>query len=593
MKKIGKVFATFLLWSFCFSFLISADKNIRLYIQDMEQNPIRQVEKGVPFLLQVVVDNMQGVKQPEDISGFENFKVTRYGASQSTNIINGQRTDRMIFNYGLNAEKLGTFSLGPVFMRDKDGVEVSSDVVHIIVGDKTIAHSVKKMPYFLETQVDKKLLYLGEELLVKIRFYYTSAFENLQFINAKFENFIIGEISQNNVVGKETIRGGEYNYQEWLIKLYPEKTGTLIIPSMQVAFRVAADFSQNLMGIFDMFGMSSEKRVQSAARSVDVISLPESKNYKHVTAVGKFDQAVFALKQNKADVGEGIVATCSVSGVGNFEMIKAPLLQLPAGLKYYEANSSISKLENGRQEKIFEYIVQAEHSGDFVIPSQKFVFLDVEQKDYKSLSTNEVGLKISGGAVPVVSKNEERVAGNDIASKALDGTSVNYVFKEGEIDYVVESGLISAPSHSMISNVLSGIILFLMVLACLVVLIVLYKKYFGISWHETYWGYYVFVQWQLYKISRKKSVPELYALFEQVCGRFHVKLQGHIIVDAFKKAKLSDAKIAEWQNFLKELFIFVFAKKENVQKDKEEILQQGQYWIKELLRVLFACRKNR
>ena len=176
MKKIGN------LGSICFVFVMffisttifSVDKNIRLYIQDMEQNPIRQVEKGVPFLLQVVVDNMNGVQQPENIPGTEQFGVTRYGSSQSTNIINGLRTDRMIFNYALRAQDTGTFRLGPLSIRDKDGTMVTSESIQVVVGDTTISHSVKKQPYFLETKIDRKSLYVGQELAVKIRFYYAN-----------------------------------------------------------------------------------------------------------------------------------------------------------------------------------------------------------------------------------------------------------------------------------------------------------------------------------------------------------------------------------------------------------------------------------
>lgn len=582
MKKIGEGKIFLLIWAFCCSFLHSVDKNIRLYIQDMDQNPIRQIEKGVPFLLQVVVDNVQGVQLPDDIAGFENFKVTRYGASQSTNIINGQRADRMIFNYGLNAENLGNFSLGPVLIRDKDGVEISSDVVHVVVGDKTIAHSVKKTPYFLEAQVDKKLLYIGEELLVKIRFYYANEYQNLQFIDAKFDDFIAGEIIQNNAIGKENIRGGEYNYREWLIKLYPQKTGTLIVQSVQAVFRVAADFSQNLMGIFDMFGMSSEKRVQSAARSVDVVPLPESKMYKDVTAVGQFDQAIFALKQHEAEVGEGIVATCTVSGVGNFEMIKAPLLQLPMGLKYYDANSSLRKLENGKQEKTFEYIVQAEHSGDFLINSQQFVYFDPVKKSYKTLPTQEVKLKISGEVIsPALN-----IAQEGIAPKGSHDAVASYVFKEGEINYVIESGLVSVPVNSMVDKFLSLLIKLLMVLVGLSIIVMLYKNYIEGSWSQTYWGYYICLQWQLYSITRKQSVAGLYGLFEQLSNRFDVELQSAQIVDAFKRIKMSDSEIKDWQMFLKEMFEFVFDRQEVERKKKQQIIQNGQYWIKKMFKAL-------
>ena len=238
MKKIGSI-----LFLFLFAASISShDKMIRLYIQDMAQNPIRQAEKGVPFMFQVVVDNMNGVQQPDDIPGFENFKVTRYGSSQSTNIINGLRTDRMIFNYALQSDAMGPFQVGPVSIKDKDGTVVASESVQVRVGDTAIAHAVKKQSYFLETTIDKKSLYVGQELLVKIRFYYLTKFEDLKIVNPNFEGFAVGEISQNPTSGVQEIKDQEYRYQEWIIKLYPGKVGMLLVPAVQATYKVSNDF---------------------------------------------------------------------------------------------------------------------------------------------------------------------------------------------------------------------------------------------------------------------------------------------------------------------------------------------------------------
>lgn len=601
MKKIGnfelKLFLEQVLLSFSGSLklllllfivspLFSVEKNVRLYVHDMDHNPIRQIEKGIPFLLQVVVDNINGAEEPNHIPGFEKFQVTRYGSSQSTNIINGQRTDRTIFNFALRAESFGTFQLGPLSIQDKQGNVVVSDVAHVVVGDTTVAHSIKKSPFFLETRVDKKSLYVGEELLVKIRFYYVNEFENLRIVDPKFEGFVIGEISQEPVVGKEMVRGLEYRYQEWLIKVHPKKAGALIVPSVQAVFRVAADFSQNIMGIFDMFGMSSEKTVQSPARSIDVVPLPQSEFFKNVTAVGDFDRAVFSLNQSKGEVGEGMVATCVVSGSGNFEMIKAPELQLPAGLKYYEANSSLRKIENNKQEKTFEYIVQAEHSGDFVIPAQEFKYFDVVEKKYKKLLTNEALLKVVED-VPAFQENEETAGGGRPVSSPLKDTAPSYTFKEGEINYVVETGLVFNPGSVIIEGLLFWLIKLLIFLSSLILLFLLYKNYIEAFWYKTSWSYYISMRWMLYKAIRNQNVLELYGLFEQVCKHFNIELQGQSIVDGFKKAKVPDVKLQEWKLFVKTLLEVVFFEKHSFVKDKLLILEQGRYWMLELLKVCY------
>lgn len=581
MKRIGS-FLLAILFSFS---LFCADKNIHLYIQDMAQNPIREIEKGVPFLLQIVVENMNGIDEPESILGFENFQVTRYGSSQSTSIINGQRTDRIIFNFGLSAQKLGTFKIGPLSMQDAAGAEVKSGVVQVVVGDKTVAHSVKRQSFFLETQVNKKNLYVGEELLIKVRFYYINDVENLNIIRPKLEGFILANISSEPASGAEVIKGEEYHYQEWLITAYPEKTGTLIVPPVQAVFRSVSDFSQGFMGIFDMLGMSSEKTVQAAARSVDVVALPESRQYKNISAVGQFDQAVFALMQNKGDVGEGVIATFTVSGAANFPMIKAPELHLPAGLKYYESSSSVRALEESKQEKTFEYIIQAEQPGEFVIPSQQFIYFDSTEKKYNSLSTSETVLKINGDALVLKKSDDEETSDNPLSSSLNEGS--NYVFKQDQIDYVLDSGFESYATNIFFGKVLSWLLAALIIFSCLILLLGLYSTYVGISWHETYWGYYFFVRWQLWKIARNQDMFAMYELFQQISNHYHLELQGEILADVLKKANLSDVKLQEFSQFLQSLLFLVFAKQQSIAKNKEQVLGQGKYWALELLK---ACR---
>lgn len=563
------------------------DKVVRLYVQDMEQNPIRQVEKAVPFLLQVVVDNVEGVESPEHILGFDHFQVTQHGTSKSTSIVNGRRTDRLIFNYVLRAEQTGTYRLGPLTVKDKDGTEVTSESVQVVVGDKTVTHDVRKQPFFLETQIDKKSLYVGEELSVLVRFYYVSDFENLRIVEPRFDNFAVGEIDKVPRDGKQTIKGQEYEYKEWSIKLYPEKAGVLLIPAIQAAFKNSYDFAQGLMGLFDVFGMGSEKSVQASARSVDVLPLPESKEHKYVTAVGVFDRATFALKKVQGDVGEGIVATCTVTGIGNVETMKAPFLKLPEGLKHYEANSSVKKLESGKYEKTFEYIVQADQPGEFKILAQKFVYFNPQLKAYKSLSTNEASLKIMGQAV---SKQNDDVAQSNtvVSASTAPNSKPGYQFKKDQIQYVVESSSLLHISHdSMFHSMISWLLLLFGIIAACAALYWLYHAYVGISWHETYWGYYVSVRLKMRTLEQKQDLYGLYLLFGQVCQRFGLELQGENVLELLKKNNISDAKIKEWQLFVQQLLATVFSQQGEKQKEKLLLLQQGLHWAKELLR---CCR---
>lgn len=577
MQKIGSFLSII-----CFSTLLfSGDRSIRLYMQGFDQNPIRQAEKSVPFLLQVVAENMQGVRPPGHIPGTENFVVSYQGSSQSTNIINGKRTDRVLFNYTLQSDEIGSFSIGPVSIKDKDGTLVRSESIPIIVGDTAIAHTVKKQPYFLETKLSKKKLYVGEELVVGIRFYYSNEFEDLKIINPKLENFSVGETSQQPTIGTETVRGKEYHYQEWLLKMYPEKTGTLIVPAVQAIFRTGTDFSRGLMGFFDMFGMSSEKTVQASPRSVEVLSLPESRQYKNVTAVGQFNKAIFGFNKDKGEVGEGIIATYVIRGVGNFGMLNAPTLRLPQGLKYYEANSSVQTLESGEQEKTFEYIIQAEEPGDFIVEPQQFVYFDSEKKIYKNVATNSSQLIVTGDSI-IKSKKEVLKDCDQVSSEGKDPIK-KYAFKDNEINYVRDASFPLTQGSDFVQVIISWILRLFIWLVVSVILYGVYQAHIGVSWHETYWGYFLYMRWQLYVIKRRNDIFALYGLFEQFCDRYNFELQGGEIIDMLKASNMSYEKIEAWKFFLQKFFSVVFSQEVVAPEAKEKLFAQGVFWMKELI----------
>lgn len=587
-KRIGKFLLLVCLVS---SVLSCHDKAVHLYIQDMEQNPIRQAEKAVPFLLQVVADNVESISYPDDIPGFENFHVTRSGSSQSTSIMNGKKTQRIIFNYVLRGEQAGVFNLGPLSIQDNDGTKVASDTVQVRIGDKTITHNVKKQPHFLQIEVDKKSLYVGQGLTVSIRFYYVQDFENLRIVEPKFEDFHVGSIAQDVIDGKEVARGQEYHYKEWQIKVYPTKIGTLVIPPVQAVFAVQPNhFKQGLMGLFDVFGMNTERTVQASARSVEVQPLPESKQFKHVTAVGQFDKAMFEMQNDRGDIGEGLVAKLTVIGNGNVDVMKAPILQLPEGLRYYEANNSVKKLQENSYEKIFEYILQADKPGDFTIVSQKFVYFDSKDETYKSLKTNSASLAIVG-EIGVKKDAEQQIETKEVATNQKVKTK-KYQFKDNQINFVQETGLVRTTQETVLHQLFSWLLLFLGWLSLMSLCYWLYRAYFEKSVEDNFWMYYVSVRLQLLKIYKKQDVYGLYKLLQQICQRYNLDLQGDEIVQCLQKLKRSDAYIEKWKTFVHHIMAVIFSKKQLSKKEQRELLEQGRSWVKELLLCCKTMQKK-
>ena len=581
-KRIGKILLACLLGST----LVCADQSIKLYLQDMDQNPIRQAEIAVPFLLQVVAENIENADYPDSIDGFDQFQVTRYGASQSTSIINGQKSERKIFNYVLKSDKPGSYKIGPVSIKDSQGLKIKSDVLHFRVGDTAVAYNLKKQSYFLQVQVDKKSVFVGQDLLLSIRFYHNQDFDQLKIIEPRFDNLHADSTLQGPQEGQEFIRGQEYNYKEWKMKVYPQKSGNIVVPAIQAVYTVPSYLQRNSMGgLFDMFSLNAEKTVYSSPRSVQVKDLPESDMYKGVTAIGTFSEIVFNIEQEKVDVGEGVVAKLEVKGDGNLDMITAPKLNLPTGLRYYESNSTVLK-----QSKVFEYILQADQQGDYTIEPQSFAYFDIEKEEYRSLSSKAQSITVVAEAPAVI--NSQQTITKDTVAKDTLAVQKKYVFKEHEIDFVNETGLfIQESQESMVQYILSWIVFFLLWCSLVIAFYWFYIYIVGVPLMQTYWLSYVVIRLSAYRAYQQQDLHKMYMIIKSICDKYNVDVHNNDIVQLFVKVK-SDQVAQDWSQFLERMMHVLFSGQTITSKEKQQLLQQTIGWIKLLLLVL-RVRKSR
>lgn len=578
-KKIGNSLLVFCLIT---STLLHSQA-VRLFMQDLNHNSIRQAEKAVPFILQVVADNIEGAQRPYAIKGLEVFDMLEESSSQSTTIVNGQRNQRIVHNYIVKSDKTGTFTIGPVEIKNNESKVIVSEPLQVRIGDQVITHNLKKQPYFLEVKLNKKSLYVGEELLIKIRFYYVDEFQNLRIVKPDLQGFFVESDVSQSVVGTDKMNGDDYNYQEWILKVFPEQTGTLIIPPFQAVFMMPANFQQGLLGLFDVFSMSSERIVHAPARSVDVLALPESDVYKDVTAVGRFNNVSFELGNLSAEVGEGVVGIYKIFGVGNVESFKAPLLILPNGLRYYESNSSVKKINNDLFEKTFEYILQADKPGTFEIPKQVFNYFDNKEQKYKQLYTNNSFISIKD---TVLSSNQLEKQQEEQSVKKYQN---NYVFKDNQIDFVYQNYLYHEQSNTILPYILFWLLMLFGWLSFIILVYWLYCTYIGIKILELYWIYYLVVRIKLVQSVRRKNVQNIYKNFYDVSKRYSFDLQSEEIIEYFKKNHKSSEFILQWKNFVADLLHEVFASNNSHnQLTEKKLLEQSVYWMKELLRYCYT-----
>lgn len=580
-KRTGKIAILFVIIFNVLS-IQAHNKNISVSIQNMQQQEIEHAQIGIPFLLQITVDNLEAIVEPKGLEIAKQCTVQFYGTTQSMSAINGVRTHRVLFTYVVTPDVKGSLELGPVTLTDTNGDEIRSEKIIVPVGDIAEPEYRQKQMYLLVADSNVKTAYLGQKIIVYLRFCYTKSFDNLSIENVAINGAHCGY--QDPVWQQSNTTVGEHDYscKQIYFELYPNKLGTLVIPQFKATFMPDQAQQQQAFGagFFSLLGLANTRVVQSYPKGIEIVPLPESSSHTNVTAIGQFHKVTLLSAQKKGMVGEGMVLKMMVEGDGNLEIVRAPELQLPSGLHSYEGNSSLQRDGLQRSVKTFEWIVQADQPGSFVIPAQKFIYFDPVIGKYQQLMSASVTIKIDGTAISSQDHQPQETE-KDVAPEQVEQIVQNP--QSQDISHL-ESSTFFPPDkdESRFSDLLNWLICLLIILLVVLGAGWLLKPYMV----QLFWVQKLQYQWKFWQICRQHNMQTLYHFFEQLGVDYGFGLQDEQLHDLFQKLNLSDETFENWQNFIVMLLEFNFAKYKS-----EEDAQLAFHLAKQWFPIILSCCK--
>jgi hypothetical protein len=371
---------------------------------------------------------------------FNDFKIVG-GPSQSNNIqiINGKMSRQFSITYVLEATKEGKFTL-PSATISSNGKDLTSNTVQISVVKPSQARidqmkKEKEQNQNLEAQardiinknlkvtvnVDKTSIYVGEPVVATYKLYLHPQLNILQLTNDKVpqlngfwnQDINLGEIKY----GLEEINGTAYRTATIKkVILFPQQSGNLKVDSYSFNATVRlqiqnqkrqrsrdpfADFFDDFFS--DPFFNNSYKDfntiVTSPTIDIKVKPLPNPTPVGFTNAVGNYTINSW-LDKTQAKTGEAVTYKIKISGRGNLKLLSPPELNLPSNLEVYEPktidNTKITE-SNIEGDIIFEYVIIPQTTGEYKIPSLPFSFFDLSNKQFKTLNTADLTLKVIQG----------------------------------------------------------------------------------------------------------------------------------------------------------------------------------------------------
>ncbi len=383
---------------------------------------------------------------------------------QSTQIINGQRTERLEISYtfimrptGEGVAKIGA-ATATVGGKNYTTKELSIEVVkgeaqqsgqqqqqgvaggNAQSSQRSSTGEVSSKDVFLKLSFSKTKVVKGEPIIATLKLYTRvpiAGFEDIKF--PVFNGFWSQEIEtpQNINFVRENVDNQIYNSA--VLRRYmllPQQTGDIAVKPAEMICQVQVRSSYSGgRSIFDDFFDSGyqvvKKRVSSAEAVIKVSALPAGAPASFGQGVGNFSLKV-ALSRDSVKAHEAGSLIVTVEGSGNLNLIEAPKVQLPADFELYDVKTSnnYSYGNNGIQgSKTFEYPFIPRSEGVFEVPPVEYSYYDIKSGKYVTLKSLPVEIKVA--------KGDGQVSGGTL----MQGISKQAVANLGEdIRYIQQGG---------------------------------------------------------------------------------------------------------------------------------------------------------
>ena len=412
-------------------------------------------------------------------------------SSSKIEIINGNVSQRVdySFTYVLQATEEGIFDLGPAKITVDGKIYESNPMkIQVVAGSSQQGsqggnnNNSQQQPaddlsddIFMRAVVDKTNPYQGEQVIITYKLYFRVNISNLIFDKEpSFKGFWVDDLLENPQKFRqyqETYKGNVYQVAEVRkYALFPQQNGKVEIQPAQLTCQAQVqNTNRRSRDPFDSFFndpffnrvKTVEVPLTSNKINLNIKPLPTAgKPAEFSGAVGNFD-FTSSLDRNSVKANEAINLKFTVSGSGNVELVDKINVNFPPDFEVYDPKISKNIRDNqggisGR--KTFEYLLIPRNAGDFQIDPVKFVYFDLNKKQYVTLTTPAYNISVAKGDGSVA----------DVSYSGVNQSDIQYVGSD------IRHIRVNNPELSLIGNFFFGSTIFYILIFVPLLLFVLF-----------------------------------------------------------------------------------------------------------------------
>lgn len=401
------------------------------------------VEVGENFRLNFTANAECSDFNPPALNDFNVLAGPSQSTSTSFQYINGKTSQAIAitFTYIIQARKEGKFNVGKAQITVDGKVYYSDPIVIEAIKsastnnpnpdiDNQAVPGVSENDLYITVNLNKSTVYQGEHLIATMKVYERVGLKDIVDIKfPAFTGFWSEDVLKPEQINleREAVSGKIYQSAILLQSIiFPQQSGKLIIDAFEMKAVVPQKVGRRRNFFGEMVDVYNDvvKNLKSNPRTINVLPLPENKPASFTGAVGT--NFTFDVKVDKTELksNESLTLKVTVSGNGNLKIIDKINVGFPNTFEVYDPkiNNNIKNTSEGAKgTNTYEYLVIPREPGEYTIPGIEFSYFDVNSKNYKTLKSKDIQLKIGKGENgPMVtsktglSKEEVQAIGTDI-----------------------------------------------------------------------------------------------------------------------------------------------------------------------------------
>ena len=306
-----------------------------------------------------------------------NFRVSKPSVSQSTQIVNFDRTVSTSWTLQLFPRRTGAVTI-PSFTIDGQ----STDPIQIKVIPVSEANKTKPRDFYVTTEISNQQVYLQQQIQYKVKIYLSGEIQRGSLSEPVLDGAVIEQLGDDSEY-EELVNGVRYRVLERNFAILPQASGNFVIDGPVFQAEVLANSRQS----FAFFNRTKTINRVAPAKEITVFPIPQDYQYTWLPSEQVQLNDEWQGAQGEFIQGEPITRIITLTALG---LIEEQLPQIeseyhPSFKTYPEPAQKATVKQNKRliAQSVQSTAIIPSEPGTFVLPEIRVPWFDVRSGETK------------------------------------------------------------------------------------------------------------------------------------------------------------------------------------------------------------------